>query len=84
LAKLEFEQINTHVLEFLRSRPDLSAYYTSEPLLNIEAVEHNFQVKKTSVFGEAEIADDIQPEIIRQEADGQKTVSPGIPDVTRW
>ncbi|KAG6841625.1 hypothetical protein C0991_009050 [Blastosporella zonata] len=47
---LEFEQINTHVQRFLRR--EFPEIYDKEV---DEAVEDNFEVKKTSVFGEAEV-----------------------------
>lgn len=47
---LEFEQINTHVLKFLkREFPELYGKEVVEP------VEEGFRIKKTSVFGEAEV-----------------------------
>ncbi|KAF8060737.1 Alpha/Beta hydrolase protein [Lyophyllum atratum] len=47
---LEFEQINTHIMKFLRREfPDLYEREVEEP------VEGDFEVKKTSVFGEAEV-----------------------------
>lgn len=45
---LEFERINTHVLQYLKR--EFPQYYTKD----IEPVEEDFSVKKTSVFGEAE------------------------------
>ncbi|RDB27106.1 Homoserine O-acetyltransferase [Hypsizygus marmoreus] len=49
---LEFEQINGHVLKFLkREIPDLYEKVADEG----EAEVDNFNVKKTSVFGEAEV-----------------------------
>ncbi|KAF9475352.1 homoserine O-acetyltransferase [Pholiota conissans] len=46
---LEFEQINTHILRYLkREFPD---YYDQE----VEEVDEGFAIKKTSVFGEAEV-----------------------------
>ncbi|KAG6844394.1 hypothetical protein H0H87_007206 [Tephrocybe sp. NHM501043] len=47
---LEFEQINTHVQRFLRREfPEIYVKEVDEP------VEGDFEVKKTSVFGEAEV-----------------------------
>jgi homoserine O-acetyltransferase len=52
---LEFEQINRHILGFLRKNfPDLFAL--DEVVQEDEGVEvEGFEVKKTSVFGEAEV-----------------------------
>ncbi|KAG6889659.1 hypothetical protein C0995_015775 [Termitomyces sp. Mi166 len=47
---LEFEQINTHVQRFLRR--EFPEIYEKEVE---ESVEGDFEVKKTSVFGEAEV-----------------------------
>jgi homoserine O-acetyltransferase len=55
---LEFEQINKHILEHLAER--LPEIYAAEPLLGEDVVEDEgevkdkFQVKKDSLFGEAE------------------------------
>jgi homoserine O-acetyltransferase len=53
---LEFEQINSHILQHLHER--LPEIYQGEPLVTIdeaeEDVESKFAVKKDSVFGEAE------------------------------
>ncbi|GAA5991296.1 hypothetical protein JCM10908_003243 [Rhodotorula pacifica] len=53
---LEFEQINEHVLRFLHKR--LPEVYEGEPLVDPEQVggdaEKGFEVKKASLFGEAE------------------------------
>lgn len=47
---LEFEQINTHILKYLKR--EFPEYYDK----NIEeVVEEGFEIKKTSVFGEAEV-----------------------------
>ncbi|KAG6877560.1 hypothetical protein C0993_006057 [Termitomyces sp. T159_Od127] len=47
---LEFEQINTHVQRFLkREFPEIYEKEVEEPM------EGDFEVKKTSVFGEAEV-----------------------------
>ncbi|CAA7266433.1 unnamed protein product [Cyclocybe aegerita] len=46
---LEFEQINRHILRFLKR--EFPGYYDKE----VEVVEDGFEVKKTSVFGEAEV-----------------------------
>ncbi|KAF8880904.1 Alpha/Beta hydrolase protein [Gymnopilus junonius] len=46
---LEFEQINTHILRYLKR--EFSEYYERED----EQVEDDFAIKKTSVFGEAEV-----------------------------
>ncbi len=52
---LEFEAINTHVLAFLkREFPDIYAREVEE-----EAQDGGFEVKKTSLFGEAEDVVDI-------------------------
>ncbi|GAA6002633.1 hypothetical protein JCM10207_007603 [Rhodosporidiobolus poonsookiae] len=48
---LEFEQINEHVLRFLHAR--LPQVYEGEPLVQ-DAEEKGFEVKKASLFGEAE------------------------------
>lgn len=49
---LEFEQINKHVLDFLyRQLPQI---FEGEPLVKDEAGEGGFEVKKASLFGEAE------------------------------
>ncbi|KAG5651540.1 hypothetical protein H0H81_008275 [Sphagnurus paluster] len=48
---LEFEAINTHILRFLRKvLPQVYEKEVEEP-----EVEGDFQIKKTSVFGEAEV-----------------------------
>ena len=53
---LEFEHINSHILQHLHER--LPEIYQGEPLVTIdeaeEDVESKFAVKKDSVFGEAE------------------------------
>lgn len=54
---LEFEQINRHVLEFLRER--LPELYLHEDVIPEEAARGEFDVKKTSMFGEAEADADI-------------------------
>ena len=46
---LEFEQINTHILKYLKR--EFQEYYEKDD----EPVEEGFEVKKTSVFGEAEV-----------------------------
>ncbi|KAH8120489.1 homoserine O-acetyltransferase [Phellopilus nigrolimitatus] len=46
---LEFEQINTHILRFLKK--EYPAYYEEEIE---ESTTEDFEIKKTSVFGEAE------------------------------
>ncbi|KDR70066.1 hypothetical protein GALMADRAFT_76718 [Galerina marginata CBS 339.88] len=46
---LEFEQINTHILKYLKR--EFPEYYDKED----EVVEEGFDIKKTSVFGEAEV-----------------------------
>ncbi|KAF8168544.1 homoserine O-acetyltransferase [Crassisporium funariophilum] len=46
---LEFEQINTHILKYLKR--EFPEYYDKED----ELVEEDFAIKKTSVFGEAEV-----------------------------
>lgn len=51
---LEFEEINGHVLGWLKERlPDV---YAAEPLVSADSSEANggFEVKKASLFGEAE------------------------------
>ncbi|KZT42777.1 homoserine O-acetyltransferase [Sistotremastrum suecicum HHB10207 ss-3] len=53
---LEFEQINGHILRFLQKTfPDL--YVNGAPVG--EALEENFAVQKTSLFGEAEAGLDV-------------------------
>lgn len=47
---LEFEQINTHILKFLKR--EFPALYEKEVE---EAVDTDFGIKKTSLFGEAEV-----------------------------
>ena len=48
---LEFEQINTHILRFLRREyPDLYLRADGED----EGPTNGFEIKKTSMFGEAE------------------------------
>ena len=47
---LEFEQINTHILHYLKR--EFSEYYDGK---DVEAIEEDFAIKKTSVFGEAEV-----------------------------
>ncbi|CAG8470246.1 5709_t:CDS:2 [Diversispora eburnea] len=49
---LEFDQINRHLLKFIRKQ--LSDIIISEEIINIETT---FQVTKDSVFGEAEVDD---------------------------
>ncbi|GAA5827194.1 hypothetical protein JCM11251_001163 [Rhodosporidiobolus azoricus] len=50
---LEFEQINEHVLQFLHAR--LPEIYAGEPLVeNADGADKGFEVKKASLFGEAE------------------------------
>lgn len=50
---LEFERINRHLMDFLRR--ELKEYYTGEHGEDLEVVpEEGFDVKKTSMFGEAE------------------------------
>ncbi|THH09974.1 hypothetical protein EW146_g8512 [Bondarzewia mesenterica] len=50
---LEFEQINVHILRFLKGEfPDY--YRTSDGTIVEEAPVEGFDVKKTSMFGEAE------------------------------
>lgn len=46
---LEFKQINTHVLRYLRR--EFPHYYEVE----VEQIDQDFSIKKTSVFGEAEV-----------------------------
>ncbi|KAF9527886.1 Alpha/Beta hydrolase protein [Crepidotus variabilis] len=46
---LEFEQINTYILQFLRR--EFPQYYEKEDM----DVSQDFSIKKTSVFGEAEV-----------------------------
>ena len=46
---LEFEQINTHILKYLKR--EFPHYYEVE----VEPVDEDFSIKKTSVFGEAEV-----------------------------
>ncbi|KAH8924458.1 homoserine O-acetyltransferase [Atractiella rhizophila] len=77
---LEFEQINSHILSFLHSR--LPSIYEGEPIMKVEGdgVEHSFQVKKPSLFGEAEGASDEEGE---RKGVGVEEVS-SEPDVTRW
>ena len=48
---LEFEQINTHILHYLKRQ--FSEYYDN--LEDDEVIEEDFTIKKTSVFGEAEV-----------------------------
>ncbi|KAF9561530.1 homoserine O-acetyltransferase [Agrocybe pediades] len=47
---LEFERINTHILAYLKR--EFPEYYADG---EVEEVEDDFAVKKTSVFGEAEV-----------------------------
>lgn len=47
---LEFEQINTHILRYLKR--EFSGYFQSDV---DEPIEEDFAIKKTSVFGEAEV-----------------------------
>lgn len=50
---LEFERINRHLMEFLRR--EFKEYYIGEHGEELEVVpEEGFDVKKTSMFGEAE------------------------------
>ncbi|GAA5855074.1 hypothetical protein JCM8547_002370 [Rhodosporidiobolus lusitaniae] len=49
---LEFEQINEHVLQFLHAR--LPEIYAGEPLVQDVEAADGFEVKKASLFGEAE------------------------------
>ena len=46
---LELEQINAHIVKYLKT--EFPQYYEAE----IEAVDEDFSVKKTSIFGEAEV-----------------------------
>lgn len=46
---LEFEQINTHILRYLKR--EFPHYYETD----VEPVDKDFSIKKTSVFGEAEV-----------------------------
>ena len=46
---LEFEQINTHILRYLKR--EFPEYYER----GVETIEQDFAIKKTSVFGEAEV-----------------------------
>jgi len=46
---LEFEQINTHILRY--SKREFSEFYNKVH----EEVWEEFEIKKTSVFGEAEV-----------------------------
>ena len=49
---LEFEQINTHILRYLkREFPGYYDYYYKDD----EGIDEDFAIKKTSVFGEAEV-----------------------------
>jgi homoserine O-acetyltransferase len=48
---LEFEQINTHIQRYLNR--EFPEYYDKEGVQ--EEVEEGFEIKKTSVFGEAEV-----------------------------
>ena len=48
---LEFEQINTHILRYLKR--EFPEFYDKEGVR--EEVEEGFEIKKTSVFGEAEV-----------------------------
>ncbi|KDQ51340.1 hypothetical protein JAAARDRAFT_140399 [Jaapia argillacea MUCL 33604] len=51
---LEFEQINEHILKFLRKQfPDY--YRTLGGEESVDTPEEGFNIKKTSVFGEAEV-----------------------------
>ena len=47
---LEFEQINTHILGYLKR--EFPEYYENT---DDEAIDEGFAIKKTSVFGEAEV-----------------------------
>ena len=47
---LEFEQINTHILGYLKR--EFPGYYENK---GDEAIDEDFTIKKTSVFGEAEV-----------------------------
>ncbi|KZT57882.1 homoserine O-acetyltransferase [Calocera cornea HHB12733] len=49
---LEFEQLNTHILRFLRR--ELADVYAGEPLLRAEEDGKGFGIEKSSLFGEAE------------------------------
>lgn len=50
---LEFEQINRHLLRFLKSVfPD---YYRDDVIVEEEGEEEGFEVKNASLFGEAEV-----------------------------
>jgi len=46
---LEFEQINTHILHYLKR--EFPEYYDKD----VEVTEEDFTIKKTSMFGEAEV-----------------------------
>lgn len=48
---LEFEQINTHILKYLKR--EFPEYY--DKVEEEEAIDEGFAIKKTSVFGEAEV-----------------------------
>lgn len=48
---LEFEQINTHILGYLKR--EFPGYYEYKD--DDEAIDEDFAIKKTSVFGEAEV-----------------------------
>jgi homoserine O-acetyltransferase len=47
---LEFEQINTHILRYLKR--EFPGYYDNK---DDETIDEDFAIKKTSVFGEAEV-----------------------------
>jgi len=47
---LEFEQINTHILRFLKK--EFSGYYRDG---SDDAKTESFEIQKSSVFGEAEV-----------------------------
>ena len=47
---LEFEQINTHILGYLKR--EFLGYYDN---MDDETIDEDFAIKKTSVFGEAEV-----------------------------
>ncbi|KAI0033634.1 homoserine O-acetyltransferase [Vararia minispora EC-137] len=49
---LEFEQLNTHILRFLHR--EFTEYYDGPGIEEAGEAEEGFEVKKTSMFGEAE------------------------------
>ena len=54
---LQFEQVNTHLLEFFNEvLPDLMSVHVDESTTDIGG-ELDFQAKKESTFGEAEVDD---------------------------